>query len=140
MFDSKQAETNLYNYVMEHKADFIKLLTLASSYGYGMRSEDISGDMVFGSGGWDPSELSAYRSQITQFSAEGNSLYDQLLKNRYNELTKGVYGYHKWSKVMTISNSISQKIYKARYVGYVTTKGYLLTRTQNSKQKATISN
>lgn len=140
MFDSKQAETTLYNYVMKHKVDFIKLLTLASSYGYGMNSKDISGYMVFGSDGWNPSELSAYKSQITQFSAEGNDLYDQLLNDKYNDLTKGVYGYHKWSKAMTISDSISQKIYKARYVGYVTTKGYLLTKTQNSKQKATISN
>lgn len=136
MFDSKQAEINLYNYVMEHKADFIKLLTVASSYGYGMRSEDISGDMVFGSDGWNPSELSAYRSQLTQFSAEGNDLYDQLLKDKYSELTKGVYGYHKWSKTMTISDSISQKIYKARYMGYTTNRNsYLLTKSQNKRQQ-----
>jgi hypothetical protein len=121
---------------MEHKADFIKLLTVASSYGYGMRSEDISGDMVFGSDGWNPSELSAYRSQLTQFSAEGNDLYDQLLKDKYSELTKGVYGYHKWSKTMTISDSISQKIYKARYMGYTTNRNsYLLTKSQNKRQQ-----
>lgn len=67
------------------------------------------------------------------------TLYNALIKPNYSTLVKGVYGYHQWDGTINLSKTISQQIYKERYIGYQGGSGVvtnLITKAQTKDQKA----
>ncbi|WP_276754688.1 hypothetical protein [Limosilactobacillus ingluviei] len=52
------------------------------------------------------------------------------------KLTKGIFGYHRWDKDVTITGTLSQQIYNQRFIGYYGGEGEVLTKAQTKHQKA----
>lgn len=115
MFDKDPAEQNLYHYALKNQKDFLRSIKLSKKLG-----------------NYDPSQDEAI--------AEAESLYAKLFKGQQYNLTKNVYGYHSYNASLELRSSfVNQKIYKARYIGYPTYRGHLITKAQNKTQKVEFS-
>lgn len=67
--------------------------------------------------------------------------------NNLKTLTKGIFGYHKWTRQINLGTPTSQIIYNSSYVGYPVQReqeeaanGYLLTKAQDDEQQAILKN
>lgn len=115
MFDKDPAEQNLYHYALKNQKDFLRSIKLREKF------ED-------------------YDSSSDEAIAEAESLYAKLFKGQQYNLTKNVYGYHPYNASLELRHSfVNQKIYKARYIGYPTYRGHLITKAQNKTQKVEFS-
>ncbi|WOY89977.1 zinc-ribbon domain-containing protein [Ligilactobacillus murinus] len=142
MFNADQAQVNLYNYIKKHEQDFLRLLTLAKSLGYSEKDiEQLYAELDANSKDEEDIEKDKkYVQSVKQAQAEGEKLYNKLIKGKFSIFAKGTYGYNEWQKKVTLVAPMSQEIYKEKYIGYemYNSGSFLVTRAQNSEQKAVL--
>ncbi len=142
MFNADQAQVNLYNYIKKHEQDFLRLLTLAKSLGYSKKDiEQLYAELDANSKDEEDIEKDKkYVQSVKQAQAEGEKLYNKLIKGKFSIFAKGTYGYNEWQKKVTLVAPMSQEIYKEKYIGYemYNSGSFLVTRAQNSEQKAVL--
>lgn len=140
MFDPNAASTTVYKMAMKNKADALKLVKFASGNYYGGNLDKMDTEETLGIGNDSDENVSEYKAAMEKVNAEGSKIYEEIYGNKYSEITKNIYGPYYYKATEVFSSPTSQKIYKARYIGYERVNGnFLLTKAQNDKQKAVLS-
>lgn len=140
MFNGDKAKDNLYNYMKKNEKDFLKLLTLAISSEYSYKDINWEDNGFIDSPDNTEERREKYTQSVKKAQAEGEKLYNKLIKGKFSIFAKGTYGYNEWQKKVTLIDPMSQEIYKEKYIGYLmyNSGSYLVTRAQNSEQKAVL--
>lgn len=139
-FDRNAASRNAYIIAMKNKKDALKLFQFASGNYYGGNLDKMDTEETLGIENDSDENVAKYKAAMEKVNAEGSKIYEKLYGNKYSELTKDIYGPYYFKENEVFSSPTSQKIYKARYIGYERVNGdFLLTKAQNNKQKAVLS-
>lgn len=120
-FDGSVLEDNAYKLASQNKTEFLNMVSTSANLSNAQNDADTS--------------------LIKKWSPKLVPQYEKLIKPNYDKLMKNVYGYHYWNRDITLSSTISQQIYKHRYIGYYLSdhSTYLVTKAQTSSQKAVLA-
>lgn len=140
MFNEDKAKDNLYNYMKKNEKDFLRLLTVAISSEYSYKDINWEDNGFIDSPDNTEERREKYAQSLKKAQAEGEKLYNKLIKGKFSIFAKGTYGYNEWQNKVTLIDPMSQEIYKEKYIGYLmyNSGSYLVTRAQNSEQKAVL--
>lgn len=140
MFNGDKAKVNLYNYMKKNEKEFLRLLTLSISSEYSYKDINWWDNGFIDSSDNTEERREKYTQSVKQAQAEGEKLYNKLIKGKFSIFAKGTYGYNEWQKKVTLVAPMSQEIYKEKYIGYemYNSGSFLVTRAQNSEQKAVL--
>lgn len=120
-FDGSALAGNAYKLASQNKTEFLNMISTT------INLSNAQGDVN--------------SSLIKKLNSELVPQYEKLIKPNYTKLMKNVYGYHYWNRDITLSSTISQQIYKRRYIGYFLSdhSTYLVTKAQTDSQKAVLA-
>jgi uncharacterized protein YceK len=120
-FDGSVLEDNAYKLASQNKTEFLNMVSTSANLSNAQNDADTS--------------------LIKKWSPKLVPQYEKLIKPNYDKLMKNVYGYHYWNRDITLSSTISQQIYKHRYIRYYLSdhSTYLVTKAQTSSQKAVLA-